>query len=272
LIITDFRGAVSRIIVDEDNEIWITTDIDGVYRLKASDGSIIKHYKGSGSTGQRLTINGASDLIQYNDSLYIIASDGVSILNKHTGVIQNYGSDKGFPDGVATMVKDNDGLVWLASSRGIASFDPLNIGTINLYNANDGVHSTDFNSGATGKLKNGKILFGTTHDFIVFDPAILKLDNEKPPSVEITGFEVMGKSIRVDSLKKLEKVDLPSGQNSFAIYLSTLTYRNEFPVFYKLEGIDKDWKTATSNNIVNYNYLPPGEYNFIAVQQNNQGR
>lgn len=256
----DSKGLVSGIYEDNRNDIWVTTDIDGVFHVNAKDGSVRYHYMADGPVGKKLRINGASDLIQYNDSLIIIASDGLNILNTQTGTFRYYSVEDGLPsNSIQRLVKDDHGYVWMSSDMGIISYHPLR-NKVSIYNYIDGVHTYSFNQGAGAKLKDGRIVFGTNHDMVVFDPGKVTVTNYTVPKVEIADLKIGGKRYSVDSILRVGKIRLPYDQNSFTASLSTLTFQNIYSVSYKMDGRDKEWKHAGENNVVEYNYLPPGEY------------
>jgi ligand-binding sensor domain-containing protein len=256
----DSKGLVSGICVDNRNDIWATTDVDGVYHVNAKDGVIKHHYTADGPVGKKLRINGASDLIQYSDSIIIIASDGLNILNTRTGTFSYYSAEDGLhSNSIQRLVKDDQGYVWMSSDMGIISFHPIKH-TVSNYNYIDGVHTYSFNQGAGTKLNDGRIVLGTNHDLVVFDPRKVTVTNYTVPKVEISDFKIGGKRYSVDSLLSLGKIRLPYDQNSFTASLSTLTFQNTYTVSYKMDGRDKEWKHAGENNVVEYNYLPPGEY------------
>ncbi|HLO83371.1 MAG TPA: two-component regulator propeller domain-containing protein [Chitinophagaceae bacterium] len=267
----DSKGLVSGIIVDSRNDIWASTDRDGVYQVNAKDGSVINHYTADGPVGKRLRINGASDLLQYNDSLFIIASDGLNILNTKTGTFRYLSAENGLvSNSIQRLVKDNQGYLWMSSDMGIISYHPLRQ-KISTYNYNDGVHTYSFSQGAGTKLKDGRIVFGTNHDLVVFDPRKVTVTNYIVPKVEIADFRIGGQRHSVDSILKAGKIKLPYDQNSFTASLSTLTFQNTYSVLYKMAGRDKEWKLAGANNIVEYNYLPPGEYKLMLACQGENG-
>jgi signal transduction histidine kinase len=80
------------------------------------------------------------------------------------------------------------------------------------------------------------------------------------PKVQISSIEVMGIPVKTDSVLKLPQLSLEHNKNAFKVFLATLNYKDVHPVFYMLEGIDKEWKKAGKTNVIEYNYLPPGKY------------
>ncbi|HRP58580.1 triple tyrosine motif-containing protein, partial [Agriterribacter sp.] len=122
---------------------------------------------------------------------------------------------------------------------------------------------------ASHYLPNGRMLFGTSNDFLVFDPDAIQT-NSPPGIVNITGFRLLNRPLSVDSLLQLGSIELSPSQNSITIGFSSLSYfnRNKLSYYYKLENIDAEWKKASEVNEAVYNYLPPGSYTFNVIAEN----
>jgi signal transduction histidine kinase len=96
---------------------------------------------------------------------------------------------------------------------------------------------------------------------IVFNPEAVRLTNAFP-EVKITDFKLMNNSLAVDSLLRLEEIELGYKENSLVIQFSTLNFNSGSLIKYKLDPLDKEWKFADKNNEAIYSYLPPGSYTF----------
>jgi hypothetical protein len=214
---------------------------------------------------------GAASVVQYDDTLYVIASGGLNILNDKTGKITYFNADKGLPSNtVNNLIMDKQGWVWLTTDSRICRIKILNPGfAYSLFSEEDGIPTSPFNVSSASRLNDGRIVFGRVHDMILVDPASIdKLDIHGIPKVEITGIAVNNNWLPVDSLLKLKELDLKYDQNSVTIEFSTLTYLNNYPISYIMEGLDKNWKNHFKANQAIYNYLPPGDYTFKVVTKN----
>jgi len=129
----------------------------------------------------------ASDIIQYDDSLYIIASGCLNILNIRTNTIRYFSTEKGLPSNtVSNIIKDRRGHLWVTLESGVCSINMEN-SIVSTYNENDGLPTIAFNTGATCILNDGRIAMGTPHDLIVLDQEQVERLNLAPPDVIITG-------------------------------------------------------------------------------------
>lgn len=254
------KAVISRIYVDTHDQVWVGTDIDGLYQLNTSDGRVLHHYTSSAPKNQRLLINGVADILQYDDSTFYFAGNGLSILNTNTNLFKYFTVADGLRStNISNLLKDKSGYIWMTTGSGIISYHPVKK-QINQFAAEDGLPNYNFNSGAAAVLKNGNIAFGTNKDMILFNPGDLSKYIPAPPQVHIAGLEIMGNPQNVDSISKFPVINLSSHQNSFKALFATLKFKDQYTVYYMLEGVDKNWKAAGKLNVVEYNYLPPGNY------------
>lgn len=259
-LMQNVKGRVTKLVTDKKGFIWVCTDRFGLYRLNAADGKIVAHYDEESPPDRRLKTSGANDVLQYNDSIILIASGDMNILNLNTNTITYAGAGGGIEHGaLASIIKDRQGFIWMAFSDGLGRME---LGkNIYLYFANEeGILNSHFQINAATTLQDGRILLGTTTDLLVFDPAKLSVPKTSAP-VSLAGFMLADKELLVDSLLRLKKIVLPHYDNTFTLDLTTFNYQNEHAIMYMLEGLDEKW-LATRNNKIVYNRLPPGTYTF----------
>lgn len=255
-------GTIYRLFVDGKGMLWAATGGTGVYCFNPSTGNIIAHYTSDGPKGKRLMTSNTVDVIQHNDSIFLVAGECLNIINIKTGVIKFFTAENGLPSNtVNNLIKDRDGFLWLTTDNRLCRYN-VDKSVISTFNEEDGLPASGFNFPATTILHDGRIAIGRVHDFIVFDPGKITPENIPAPQIEITGFALMNEWLSMDSLRKLPEVNLKHNQNSIIIQFSTLTYLNHFATEYMLENMDKKWVATFGTNEAIYNYLPPGNYTF----------
>jgi ligand-binding sensor domain-containing protein len=254
-------STIQRLYVDRKGNIWACTQLEGVFRIRVEDGAILNRYSNTGPEGRKLSGVGATDIVQYSDSLYIVATYNLDIINTATNRIRSdTGVNGALFSGATNIIQDRRGYLWITNSEGLNNLNfRKQLGTT--FFETDGVGANAFNLGSASELKDGRIAIGTAHDLLVFQPADIKSSDTPPNDVVFTGIWMQNRSLSVDSVEKLHRLELPYGQNSVRIAFSTLAYQNISGIVYQLEGIDKDWIDSRSNDAV-YNYLPPGKYTF----------
>lgn len=258
-----FRRFIAHLYVDNNNNLWACTDNDGVYTINTSNGKVLAHYTATGDAGKKLLINGASGVLQYNDSTLIIAGNGLNILNTRTGLMRYWGEGRQ----VFSMVKDNNNILWFSTDAGIASLNLDKKQIFFSYDARDGINNFDFSVAAGILLKDGRIVFGSSNDFVVFDPAKVLNFSFTVPEIQVSGISVMNSWLPVDSLLQLQQLTVSHDENAVVIRLTNNNYQNVIDPYYMLEGVDRDWKRAAANGEVPLNYLAPGTYTFKATNK-----
>jgi ligand-binding sensor domain-containing protein/signal transduction histidine kinase len=264
--ITSFAGIpevpVNKINVDSRGRVWIATPETGLYLVDPESNKIIAHFDDNPDNPFRLPEGGVSSVLEYDDSTVIITTaTRIAIFNPVSGKIKVIGSAALISGFIAATEKDKSGWIWLGSTNG---FYRINIRKrIFLYfNRSDGIGNEHFTQSASYRLPDGRMLFGTTNQFIAFDPSRIPV-RSATPDIRITDFKVMNKSLSLDSIEQLRQIELGYQENSVVIEFSPLVYSNPYLIKYKLEGLDKDWRLADKNYQAIYSYLPAGKYTFL---------
>ena len=263
---------IEKISIDSKGYVWICTMTNGVYKIDPATDRILDHLTENGPPGKRLLINAAAAALEYNDSIMIIVTGGLNIYNTRTNKITYLTSAQGLPSEIVLSIeKDRKGFLWLGLINGLCRIN-LEKGSSTYYDRNDGMANDNFNLAASYILPDGRLLFGTSNDFVVFNPEDI-ITTFEPPQVTITDFKVLNRSFLVDSLFQLTKIELQYDQNSITFGFAGLSYlnKNKLVYYYMLEGIDKEWKRANELSQAIYNYLPPGTYTFKAKAENADG-
>ena len=271
-VVQQFRSGVKRIMADSRGWIWVCTAQNGLFRIKSSDGSIAQRYHAEDPGYRRLLSNEASDIIRYNDTLYIVGAGGLNFLNVTTDRITHPIHPDDLPSTTITnLARDPMGFIWITTQSGLASVN-LAHNLVTTYDERDGAHTNSFSPGALLLMRDGRMAVGTLHDWMVFNPEhIARFIDKQAPDVTITRFAVMNRWLDLDSLSKLPTITLEHQQNSITIEFSTLTYHTSYGIFYKLENLDDDWQLSRAGDQAVYNYLPEGNYVFKAICRSVKG-
>jgi Y_Y_Y domain len=252
-------GRIMKIMHDPKGIIWTATEQSGVFKFDSRTGKELAHYDDKTGPGRNLTSVFASDLIQYNDSLLLIANGNISILNTSRNTISYFSAIDGLPSNqVGGLFKDKAGHVWIMLSDGLCRLN-VEKKVVSVFDVKDGITEDNFEVSSTSSLPGGRIAMGTLHDFLLFNPD--QIDQQAIPlNVRITDIKLAGRSLTVDSIQKLNKLSLSYTENNITIDYSVLTYmhQNRIVYYHKLEGLDKDWIRCDYHQAV-YHYLPPGK-------------
>ncbi|HZI00795.1 MAG TPA: triple tyrosine motif-containing protein, partial [Flavisolibacter sp.] len=265
-------GLIRKIISDKQGFIWVATEGKGLYRMNPLNHRIIQSYSPD-SPSERNRLGGvtAFDIMQYNDSIFIAVVGTLDIINTNTNSVQHMTKTEGFPNKSAYCgVVDDMGIVWIGTTDCICRVN-IQQKIFTIYNRDDGIINDNLFLRSAFNLSAGRIAFTTTHDFFVFDPN--RIVQKNIPTPKLTSFSLEGETLAVDSLEKEENIVLPYDKNSIQFAFSTLNFlqRKKLRYYYKLEGLDKNWRVANELNQAIYNYLPPGEYHIRIKAENADG-
>jgi ligand-binding sensor domain-containing protein len=266
------RTLIEKISIDSKGYVWICTMTHGVYKIDPASNEIAEHLTEDGPPQKKLFLNAAAAALEYNDSIMVIVTGAVNIYNTRSNTIRHITSTNGLPsDMVMSVEKDKNGFLWFGLLNGLCRIN-LEKNTFTYYDRNDGMLNDNFNLASSYILPDGKFVFGTSDDFILFNPDEI-ITTSNPPNVTVTDFKILNRSMMVDSLLELPKIELRYDQNSITIGYAGLSYlqKGKLVYDYMLEGIDKEWKRGNELNHAIYNYLPPGKYTFKVKAENPDG-
>ncbi|MEJ0103715.1 MAG: two-component regulator propeller domain-containing protein [Bacteroidota bacterium] len=261
---------VNKITIDSEGMIWVGTPENGLYVLDTGTGNLLIHFGEKEENEKKLPERGISSVLQYSDSVMLISTATRLVkYNTHTKETKLLG-DAGFISGFITaMEKDRKGNVWLTSTSGLYRIDP-NKEVFILYDRTDGLDNEHFIQSSSYVLPDGKILFGATNNFVLFNPAKMK-GLPINPVVKITDIKLQNKPLNTDSVLSLKELVIGYNDNPLLIEFSPFLFSGVSLVKYKMEGLDKDWNLTDRTYLAVYNYLPPGTYNFIIKQVDDMG-
>lgn len=264
-------GNINHLMVDRNNILWACTTGLGLLKINVSNGKVIEQYLHSSTDLSTLSGNLVRRILEYNDSLMIVSATGINIFNTKTKKFSYITTADELPsNSVAGLLKDASGNIWAGLNGGLVKVSwPSK--KIEIFGTGDGIVNTVFQQDAMQLLSDGRLVAGTTKDFIYFHPRQFK-SNKPPPDIKITSFRVFQHELNIDSiLMQDDKVRLSSDQNFIAIDFSALTYlNNKLYYYYKLEGVDKNW-IKTNDLTATYTYLNGGNYTFMVRSENGDG-
>lgn len=263
-------SVVLKIYEDRPGFIWVGTTLDGIYKIDPKTDKAVKHYTAvKPGKNDGLSEGGATDILQYNDSIYLVLSNSICVLNAKTDQFRYITRAQGIPpENGINLIMDKQKWVWVALAGGLYRVN-IEKNIFVGYDQSHGIINSDFEVSAATLLNDGRIAMGTSHDFLVFDPLSIT-DTSKVPAVTISAIRRSGNLISMDSLSGEKMISLPYDNSSIAIEFSTLSYKNQYKYIYTLEGLDNEWKTITEMQL-SYPYLPPGDYTLRVKAVNSEG-
>jgi diguanylate cyclase (GGDEF)-like protein/PAS domain S-box-containing protein len=178
-------------------------------------------------------------------------------------------SRDGLPNGtIYAISEDAMGRLWLSTNRGLAAFD-RSTETFRTFDVSDGLESTEFNSGASALLRDGRIAFGAADGLTLFAPQAIVASRFPAPVVFTdvfvgnTRLHVPGSyGVRMAQADRIVRFE-------FAALDFAAPGRNRFQ--YQLQNFDERWIDAGTRHEATYTNLDPGRYVFRVRAANHDG-
>lgn len=262
------RGtSVMEIFEDSRGTIWIGTLSGGLLSYdRETDG--FKRYTQSLGISSNTVLSIGEDK---NGMLWIgTYGGGLNRFDHTTGEVTHFREEDGLPNNVVYgILPDHRSNLWLSTNRGISRFNPARK-TFRNYDVTDGLQANEFNQGAFYRSRRGELFFGGINGLNAFFPDSIK-DNDIVPPIYLTSFTVFDKPLR---LTGKQRIRLAHDENFFSFEFVALNFtspeKNQYA--YMLEGLDKNWITASAaRRYASYTNLDPGDYVLRVKGSNNDG-
>jgi signal transduction histidine kinase/ligand-binding sensor domain-containing protein len=214
------------------------------------------------------------------------------LLRFQNGKFTRYTTRDGLPDDVICQILDDGaGRLWMGSKQGIFHANKAELhaiaagrtGTINCtaYGRYDGLPSlecSDSYQPAAWRTQDGRLLFATLKGVVSVRPDEVNVNVLPPPvlieSAVVDGVEQAPEIVPVRGQKAVtERLTIAPGKQQVRIHFTGLSFVSPDRVRfkYKLEGLDREWSEPGTVRLAQYNFLPPGKYQFHVLACNNDG-
>ena len=199
--------------------------------------------------------------------------------DESTVQIKRYTEDDGLPNNVVYgILEDEDGQLWLSTNGGLGRFDPIGE-SFQYYDQSDGLQSTEFNTGAFCRCRDGQMLFGGIGGLNLFHPSKININTHAPPVV-ITDFQIFNESVHPGPgsllsapITATRAITLSHRDYVFSFQFTALDYVNPAKnrYAYMLEGFQNQWNEIGTRRFVTFTNIPHGDYTFRVKACNNDG-
>jgi signal transduction histidine kinase/ligand-binding sensor domain-containing protein len=272
---------VAVLLEDHEKTIWVGSHGSGIYFF-IPDTQKKGYFNIEPGNQNSLTNNIINAIFEDSKQNLWISTEGGGLvkLSKDRKTFSTYTTKNGLPsNSVFKALEDDNGKLWITTSRGLVNLDPAN-NAISVYTKDNGLLNDQFNYNSGYKDAAGKMYFGSVKGMISFKPGDL-LKSVVVPKVFITGFQVQNRELEIEKdtniLKKsivlTDRIVLDYDQSSFSIDFAATSYTSpEVTKYaYKMTGVEKDWTYLKSNRKVYFTNLAPGTYVFKVKAGNNIG-
>lgn len=268
---------IHSLSLDENGILWIAT-YNGLYCVDAKKDHITANdFHAFNLTNGLFPMDDLLSVYAYKNHLYVGTRNGglivcdISDWNKNKLNYRQLTKRDGLSNNtICSITHDRYGNIWVGTEHGLCKYNPRT-GRVKSYNTSVQPLGNEFAENSVVNLPDGRIAFGSAYGVAVFRPLEKDVEHSQSAKVLITDLLINGNSIYAEddllpeeALNHLSEITLAHNANSLRLFFSNFNYRETASQLYEyyLEGIDRTWRKATSENSVEYNNLSPGTYTF----------
>ena len=281
------NASVRDICEDALGWLWFATR-NGLARWQ--DGQSVTFTAADGLPDDGCTALYADD----ENTLWIGTADS-GLYRYRNGRFTGYTSRQGLFSDEIFGILDDDGWLWMSSSKGIfrvrkKDLDAFDNGKLESIvclacGKNDGMETAQCNGEgkpSIWKSHDGRMWFPTSKGLAVVNPKTMKID-EEPPSVFIESVWANEKIIEDGRMElagaasvlshRVSALSIPPGRRELEFQYAAIGFsapeKERFK--YRMDGVDSTWIDAGVRRAAYYSNLPPGNYRFEVKACNKDG-
>ena len=251
-----------------DGSLWAGSYGQGLWRLKEGKSQLY-------TTADGLSSDEIRSLVEDADGTLWIGTFGGGLNGLRNGRFFSITAQEGLlSDNVWHVEDDGRGSLWLSTTRGICRLRKQDVNdyvagkirsiTAVNYGVADGLRSAQCAPGyptsrGGTRTSDGRLWFPTSQGLAVVDP------KDRQPEVDATLVHLLEVIVDGRSIALGRPAVLPPGDGRIQFRYTgiNLSTPERVRYSYRLEGLDRDWVTAVSRRVTNYNSLPRGHYRFV---------
>lgn len=274
---------IQCICQDHTGTVWLGTYFDGIYCFGANQDIHKLSFKTYNSKNKLLNADEIMCIYEDKEQNLWIGTKGygLQIYNRKEDCFEPISNTQEIPGDIIFNMTETDGTLILGTNKGLVLYNS-HTHQSTILDDKDGMLDKSCLKNAMFNNGKGKIYYGTSNGFFVFQPDLIDLDTTREKTV-ISDFLIFHKPFdELDEDKKIrlaghvhplhsKHITLSSSDNNIGIEFAALSYVHpeKKRYAYKLEGFDTEWiHTDATGRTAFYTNLPAGEYRFIAKSLN----
>lgn len=273
----------TTLLEDRQGNIWLGTWLNGIY-MYHPDKTQALHFNHRADNENSLPNNKINCLYENRKGqIWVGTEGGIAIIDKNrSGNVEVRNMNLDLPSKIVlAILEDEQQNLWISTSKGMVRYNPANQ-TLRLFNMESGLPSIQFNYNSALDDGQGKFYFGTINGMIRFKPEKLnQIKYNAHTPIYITKLAVNNKeilqhdnrSILSKSILFTDEIELKYDESSFSLDFTALLYDSPHSIkySYKLDGVNKDWVSSTTEKRAHFTKLLPGNYEFLVKADDPNG-
>jgi len=287
------RADVRAIVEDREDNIWVGTFDDGLYRIR--DNQITRFGLREGLKSERIRA-----LYPDPDGTLWIGTSRGGLTRLQGERVDSFTTADGLADDVILHIEeDRKGFLWCSAGTGVfrvakqelerfARAESQSIRCF-VYTKADGLPSLECTGGSQPsgcRTRDNRLWFPTVAGLAVVEPDEVRINPLPPPVVieQVILEEEAGSNVRKAAAERQPAFDrgtatewpllqIPPGKRRFEFHYTGLSFTAPEKVRfkYKLDSLEREWVDAGTQREAHYSHVPPGKYTFQVIACNNDG-
>ena len=253
-----------------DGTLWVASYADGISNYSLREDRILKHYDYREEGNRHLPADKIMSVFIDRDGTLWAGAYGGGILryDRESDSFVTFDESELKNNRIAfSMVRDEDGRMWVATSKGLTSFS-IPFGDVRYYTVNDGLLDEIIDGHTAVRTPDGNVWFSSHNGIVSFNPRLFHTDGKVPP-VMLTGLYIDGKRTEPGkgspigvNVNEVRKMTLSHRQNTFGFSMSLLGFSSPAAnaLYYTLDGYEKVWHHLEGGSTFIYQNVPAGKY------------
>ncbi|MCM2681215.1 EAL domain-containing protein [Echinimonas agarilytica] len=154
--------------------------------------------------------------------------------------------------------------IWFTSHSGIYRYD-VSTGRFSNFTVEDGTPANEFNTHATLRLSDGRLVFGSTNGLTLINPRLFNKTDDIEQNVHITGVSLLSRNFD-DKTRIYDGHTLTFNHDDIGYrfdFSSMASHKHKSTVFIvNLMGPESVYYPNMTQNYVTFSTLDPGDYTF----------
>jgi ligand-binding sensor domain-containing protein/signal transduction histidine kinase len=274
---------VRSILEDSQGNIWFGTYGGGVSRY---DGLTFMHF----TEKEGLSNNTIWSIMEDSHGNLWFGTFGGGVCKYNGRTFTHYTEKEGLSNNIIqSILEDRNGNIWISTEHGLNTLvsipddfnDEYDKAVIYTYGKQDGLKGMDFILNSALIDSENRIWWGSSTSAVMLDMNKFKIP-DKIPVIQLSQIEIneqfadyrqmndsSGIEIKFDGVAGFYNyplnLELPSSKNHLTFHFSAIDWSapQKIKYSYKMEGLNDQWSTPTSEAKADYRSLPYGTYTFI---------
>lgn len=279
-VVYDIGYSVNQITRRDSVSLWVGS-IYGVYVFDKAKQELQPYHTDIdfGCINTIYTPDASEDVSKTYFGTY---GNGLFVVNNQTGEVTHYDTANSglLTNNIFSILPNRNGDLLLGTELGLSLFDE-DEKRFTYWSKEQGLFPADFNPNAAVRTRYGKLIFGSNDGAIVL-PDSISLPDKFSSRMVFSNLSIMYRSVNpgvkgsplVRPLDETSSIELNYTQNTFSMEVSSINYDNPSNILYswKLEGFYDGWTPPSSDGLIRYTNLSPGNYvlKVRAILQDNQ--